>query len=48
LKRALEEFVITGVKTTIPLHQAPLDDPDFIAGDYSIKWLERWLTARTA
>jgi len=48
LKRALEEYVITGVKTTIPLHQALLDDPDFIAGDYSIKWLERWLTARTA
>ncbi len=46
LKRALEEFVITGVKTTIPLHQALLDDPDFIAGDYSIKWLERWLAAR--
>jgi len=46
LKRALEEFVITGVKTTIPLHQALLDDPDFIAGEYSIKWLERWLAAR--
>ena len=48
LKRALEEFVITGVKTTIPLHQVLLDDPDFIAGDYSIKWLERWLAARAA
>jgi len=48
LKRALEEFVITGVKTTIPLHQALLDDPDFIAGEYSIKWLERWLAARAA
>ncbi len=46
LKRALEEYVITGVKTTIPLHQALLDDPEFIAGDYSIKWLERWLAAR--
>ncbi|UAJ10008.1 acetyl-CoA carboxylase biotin carboxylase subunit [Glacieibacterium megasporae] len=46
LKRALEEYVITGVKTTIPLHQALLDDPDFIAGDYSIKWLERWLAQR--
>ena len=46
LKRALEEFVITGVKTTIPLHQALLDDPDFIAGNYSIKWLERWLASR--
>ncbi len=48
LKRALEEFVITGVKTTIPLHQELLDDPEFIAGDYSIKWLERWLAARAA
>ncbi len=48
LKRALEEYVITGVKTTIPLHQALLDDPEFIAGDYSIKWLERWLAARAA
>ena len=46
LKRALEEYVITGVRTTIPLHQALLDDPDFIAGDYSIKWLERWLAKR--
>ncbi|MGI4878549.1 MAG: acetyl-CoA carboxylase biotin carboxylase subunit [Janthinobacterium lividum] len=46
LKRALEEYVITGVKTTIPLHQALLDDPDFIDGDYSIKWLERWLAKR--
>ncbi|MGF1549006.1 MAG: acetyl-CoA carboxylase biotin carboxylase subunit [Sphingomonadaceae bacterium] len=43
LKRALEEFAIEGVKTTIPLHQALLDEPDFIAGDYSIKWLEEWL-----
>ena len=48
LKRALEEYVITGVRTTIPLHQALLDDADFIAGDYSIKWLERWLAARAA
>jgi acetyl-CoA carboxylase biotin carboxylase subunit len=46
LKRALEEYVVTGVRTTIPLHQALLDDPDFIAGDYSIKWLERWLAKR--
>ncbi len=46
LKRALEEYVITGIKTTIPLHQALLDDSDFIAGNYSIKWLERWLAAR--
>ena len=43
LKRALEEFVVEGVKTTIPLHQALLDDPEFQSGDYTIKWLEEWL-----
>jgi acetyl-CoA carboxylase, biotin carboxylase subunit len=43
LRRALEEFVIQGVKTTIPLHQALLDEPDFQSGDYTIKWLEEWL-----
>jgi acetyl-CoA carboxylase, biotin carboxylase subunit len=43
LRRALEEFVIEGVKTTTPLHQALLDEPDFQSGDYTIKWLEEWL-----
>lgn len=43
LKRALEEFVVEGIKTTIPLHQALLDDPEFLKGDYTIKWLEAWL-----
>ena len=43
LRRALEEFVIEGVTTTIPLHQALLDDPEFQAGEYTIKWLEEWL-----
>ena len=43
LRRALEEFVIEGMKTTIPLHQALLDDPEFQRGDYTIKWLEEWL-----
>ncbi|MCH2238763.1 MAG: acetyl-CoA carboxylase biotin carboxylase subunit [Sphingomonadales bacterium RIFCSPHIGHO2_01_FULL_65_20] len=43
LKRALEEFVVQGVKTTIPLHQALLDQPDFLSGEYTIKWLEQWL-----
>jgi len=43
LRRALEEFVIDGVKTTIPLHQALLDEPDFQTGNYTIKWLEQWL-----
>ncbi|WP_022681479.1 acetyl-CoA carboxylase biotin carboxylase subunit [Sphingobium bisphenolivorans] len=43
LKRALEEYVIEGMKTTIPLHQKLLTDPDFLNGDYTIKWLEDWL-----
>ncbi len=43
LRRALEEFVIDGITTTIPLHQALLDEPDFQTGDYTIKWLEEWL-----
>ncbi|WP_426165406.1 acetyl-CoA carboxylase biotin carboxylase subunit [Sandarakinorhabdus sp. DWP1-3-1] len=46
LRRALEEFVIHGPKTTIPLQQAIIEAPDFIDGDYSIKWLERWLASR--
>jgi len=45
LKRALEEFVVEGMKTTVPLHQRIVRDPEFLAGDYTIKWLERWLEA---
>jgi acetyl-CoA carboxylase biotin carboxylase subunit len=45
LRRALEEFVVEGMKTTIPLHQRLVRDPEFLAGDYTIKWLERWLEA---
>jgi acetyl-CoA carboxylase biotin carboxylase subunit len=48
LKRALEEMVITGPKTSIPLHQALLKEPDFLSGDYTIKWLEEWLAKREA
>ncbi|KPF79225.1 acetyl-CoA carboxylase biotin carboxylase subunit [Novosphingobium sp. AAP93] len=44
LKRALEEMVIGGVKTSIPLHQKLLTDPHFLDGDYSIKYLEQWLS----
>ncbi|MFN3675746.1 MAG: acetyl-CoA carboxylase biotin carboxylase subunit [Sphingomonas pseudosanguinis] len=48
LRRALEEFVIEGMKTTIPLHQSLLDDPEFQKGDYTIKWLEEWLAKQGA
>ncbi|WP_077147045.1 acetyl-CoA carboxylase biotin carboxylase subunit [Sphingopyxis sp. KK2] len=43
MRRALEEMVVSGVKTNIPLHQALLAAPDVIHGDYTIKWLEEWL-----
>jgi len=41
LRRALEEFVITGIETTIPLHQKLVTAPDFINGAYDIGWFER-------
>src|SRR6478609_8933746 len=46
LRRALEEMVVEGVKTSIPLHAELLRDPDVLNGDYSIKWLEDWLARR--
>ena len=46
LRRALEEMVVEGVKTSIPLHQALLQEPDILSGDYSIKWLEDWMARR--
>jgi acetyl-CoA carboxylase biotin carboxylase subunit len=44
LRRALEEYVVEGMKTTIPLHQKIVRDDEFVAGDYTIKWLEEWLS----
>ena len=46
LKRALGEMVVEGVKTSIPMHEALLNEPDFLNGDYTIKWLEDWLAKR--
>ena len=43
LRRALEEYVIEGMKTTLPLHQKLIEDPEFQRGEYTIKWLEEWL-----
>ena len=43
LKRALEEFVVEGMKTTVPLHQKIIRTEAFQRGDYTIKWLEKWL-----
>ncbi len=43
LRRALEEYVIAGIETTIPLHQRLSMAPDFINGTYDIHWLERFV-----
>ncbi len=41
MKRALEEFIIEGISTTIPFHQKMMENPDFIAGNIDTKYLER-------
>ena len=43
LRRALEEFVIGGIDTTLPLHRRLIVEPDFINGNYDIHWLENFL-----
>lgn len=40
MKRALDEFVIEGVKTTIPFHQQLFENEDFLAGNYTTKFME--------
>jgi acetyl-CoA carboxylase biotin carboxylase subunit len=40
MKRALDEFVIEGVMTTIPFHRQLMDDPEFVAGNYTTKFME--------
>ncbi|MEQ8354192.1 MAG: acetyl-CoA carboxylase biotin carboxylase subunit [Kiloniellaceae bacterium] len=47
LRRALEEFVIVGVDTSIPLHQRLIGAQDFINGDYDIHWLEKFVAGQT-
>ncbi|MGM0560004.1 MAG: acetyl-CoA carboxylase biotin carboxylase subunit [Pseudomonadota bacterium] len=46
LRRALEEMVIEGIDTTLPLHRDLVNDPDVINGDYDIHWLEHWMGER--
>jgi acetyl-CoA carboxylase biotin carboxylase subunit len=43
MRRALEEYVIAGIETTIPLHQMLAAEPDFIDGNYDVHWLERFV-----
>ena len=46
MRRALGEFAIQGIKTTLPLHRRIMDAPDFVAGDYTIHWLEHFVAAQ--
>jgi acetyl-CoA carboxylase biotin carboxylase subunit len=46
LRRALEEFVIGGVDTSIPLHRKLVGATDFINGDYDIRWLEKFVAPK--
>lgn len=43
LRRSLEEYVIGGLETTIPLHLALINEPDFVNGAYDIHWLEEFI-----
>lgn len=43
LRRTLDEFVVDGIKTTIPLHEHIIRQPEFVNGDYTIHWLEKHL-----
>jgi acetyl-CoA carboxylase biotin carboxylase subunit len=43
LRRALDEYVIGGIKTTLPLHRKLVQTSEFIDGRYDIHWLERWM-----
>ena len=42
MKRALDEFVIEGIKTTIPFHRQLMDDTDYISGNYTTKFMEEF------
>ena len=44
-RRALDFFVVEGIKTTIPMHRRILDDPDFVGGRLSTRFMERFAAA---
>jgi acetyl-CoA carboxylase biotin carboxylase subunit len=47
MRRALSEFTIRGIKTTIPFQQEIIDHPDFIAGKYDIGWVAKFLEEKS-
>jgi acetyl-CoA carboxylase biotin carboxylase subunit len=47
LRRAIDEYVVDGVNTTLPLFRRLVANPDIQDGNYDIHWLERYLSAQT-
>jgi len=47
MRRALESFIVEGIKTNIPMHLRIMDDEDFKAGDLSTRFMERYLPEST-
>jgi len=48
MNRALQEFMITGIKTTIPFQIEIINHPDFKSGNYNIAWVGEYLEERMA
>jgi acetyl-CoA carboxylase, biotin carboxylase subunit len=48
LRRALDEFVVDGIDTTLPLFRTLVRNPSIIAGEYDIHWLEKFLAGEAA
>jgi acetyl-CoA carboxylase biotin carboxylase subunit len=46
LRRALDEFVVDGIQTTLPLFRDLVVNEDMAKGDYDIHWLEKYLAAK--
>jgi acetyl-CoA carboxylase biotin carboxylase subunit len=42
MRRALDEYIIEGIKTTVPFHQKLMRNEDFIKGNFTTKFLEEW------
>ncbi|HET6497848.1 MAG TPA: hypothetical protein VFH17_02175, partial [Coriobacteriia bacterium] len=47
-RRALDEFIVVGIPTTVPFHQAVVETEAFIAGDVYTDFVDRHMTARPA
>ena len=45
LRRALGELIVDGIETTVPLFHDLLEEPEILAGEYNIHWLEKWLVS---